>query len=93
MKRMVLAKRNSKSSDSSQKKGNRRSFALCVRNKGYSASLERRKLYPIVEDESAAKHHLVRIIDESGEEYLYPEGYFVFVPLPASVELALSKAS
>jgi hypothetical protein len=64
-----------------------------VRNEGYPASLERRKLYPIVQDASAAKHNLVRIIDESGGDYLYPEDYFIALRLPANVKLALSRAS
>ncbi|HZM08841.1 MAG TPA: hypothetical protein VFC15_01380 [Candidatus Limnocylindrales bacterium] len=64
-----------------------------MRNEGYPASLERRKLYPIVQDASAAKHNLVRIIDESGGDYLYPEDYFVALRLPPKVKLALSRAS
>jgi hypothetical protein len=64
-----------------------------VRNEGYAASLELRKLYSIVRDASAAKHNLVRIIDESGEDYLYPAHYFVALRLPTSVRLALSNAS
>jgi len=50
-------------------------------------------LYPVVEDTVAAKHKLVRVIDESGEDYLYPANYFVPLRLPANVKLALSKAS
>ena len=48
-----------------------------MNNKDYPASLELRKLYQIVADEAAAKHHQLRVIDESGEDYLYPEEYFV----------------
>ena len=66
---------------------------LCVRNDGYPASIERRKLYPVVQDASAARHNLVRIIDESGESYLYPADYFVELRLPTSVRAALSEAS
>ena len=54
-------------------------FVVCVKNMRYSASLELRKLYQVVSDDSAAKHHLIRVIDESGEDYLYPEDYFVAV--------------
>jgi hypothetical protein len=57
-------------------------FVVCVNNVGYEVSLEPRKLYQILPDPEAAKHHQVRIIDESGEDYLYPEGLFVDVPLP-----------
>jgi len=46
-----------------------------------------------VQDASAAKHSLVRVIDESGEDYLYPADYFILLRLPANVKLALSKVS
>jgi hypothetical protein len=55
---------------------------LCVRNTGYEASLERRKLYEAVPDRDAAAHRLVRVIDESGEDYLYPAALFTPVKLP-----------
>lgn len=93
MKRMASAKKNSKSNGSSRKSTRAGSFVLCVRNDGYPASLERRKLYPIVRDETAGKHGLMRIIDESGEDYLYPANFFVALRLPANVKLALSRAS
>jgi len=57
-------------------------FVVCVKNKDYPASLELRKQYQIVADPAAAKHHQLRVIDESGEDYLYPEEYFVPVQLP-----------
>lgn len=57
-------------------------FVVCVNNGGYEVSLEPRKLYQILPDPEAAKHHQVRIIDESGEDYLYPEVLFVDAPLP-----------
>lgn len=57
-------------------------FVVCVNNVGYEVSLEPRKLYQILPDPEAAKHHQVRIIDESGDDYLYPEGLFVDVHLP-----------
>jgi hypothetical protein len=57
-------------------------FVVCVNNVGYEVSLEPRKLYQILLDPEAAKHHQVRIIDESGDDYLYPELLFVDVPLP-----------
>lgn len=56
-------------------------FVVCVNNVGYEVSLEPRKLYQILPDPEAAKHHQVRIIDESGDDYLYPEGLFVDVSL------------
>lgn len=51
-------------------------FALCVENKGYVASLELRKSYKVIPDETAAAIHQIRVIHESGEDYLYPEGCF-----------------
>jgi len=64
---------------------------VCVKNDDYRASLELRKLYPVLEDEFAAKHSMIRVVDESGEDYLYPLSYFVRVELPQSVEQALRK--
>ena len=90
---MASAKKSSKSNSSSHKRNKNDAFVLCVRNDGYAASLERRKLYAALPDESAAKHDLVRIVDESGEDYLYPADYFLALHLPANVKLALSKAS
>lgn len=57
-------------------------FAICIENSEYPASLELHKLYRILPDEEAALDGDVRIIDESGEDYLYPAEYFVFVDLP-----------
>ena len=68
-------------------------FVVCVKNKGYAASLELRKLYQVVVDESAAALRQIRVIDESGEDYLYPEGYFVEVQLPQSAERAVRRAA
>jgi hypothetical protein len=61
-------------------------FLICIKNKDYPASLEVRKLYPQIPDADAAKHGQVRIIDESGEDYLYPEDYFMAVELPVEIE-------
>lgn len=93
MKPMASAKGNSKLNGPSRKQNRREAFVLCLRNEGYPASLERRKLYPLVRDAAAAKHSLIRVIDESGEDYLYPADYFIMLRLPANVKLALSKAS
>lgn len=68
-------------------------FVICVKNKGYPAALELRKLYQIVADDAAAKLHQLRVVDESGEDYLYPEEYFVPVQLPQSAEKAVLRAS
>jgi len=68
-------------------------FVVCIKNKQYSASLELRKLYQVLPDAAAAKHNQLRVIDESGEDYLYPEDYFVAVHLPQSAEKALLRAA
>ena len=56
-------------------------FLLCIDNEGYKASLEIRKLYEKVPDKEAERHDQARIIDESGEDYLYPSSFFVPVRL------------
>jgi len=67
-------------------------FMVCVRNGKHPASLELRKLYEAIPDRQASRLHLVRIVDESGEDYLYPEDYFLAVKLPQSVGRALLRA-
>ena len=74
MKPMASARKSSRSNDASIRSGR---FVLCVCNKDYPASLELRKLYPFIADTAARRHDLVRIIDESGEDYVYSAGYFV----------------
>jgi len=66
-------------------------FAICLRNDGYPASLELRKLYPVLEDPFADEHDLIRVVDESGEDYLFPNAYFARVELPQTIERALRK--
>jgi hypothetical protein len=68
-------------------------FLLCIKNDRYRASLEVRKIYRAIADEAAKNHKLVRVIDESGEDYLYPETYFVPVELPQTAFKALMRAS
>jgi len=65
-------------------------LVVCVSNKGYPASLERRKIYEAISDSDAGQHHLLRIIDESGESYLYPEKFFIPVKLPDATLKALT---
>ena len=55
---------------------------ICVDNSGYEASLEIRKLYEVLIDRAAEKYQQVRVIDETGEDYLYPESYFAPIRLP-----------
>lgn len=64
-------------------------FAICVRNDGYQGTLETRKLYEVLEDPSATKRNSIRVVDESGEDYVYPEAWFVRVDLPEIVEARL----
>lgn len=59
---------------------------ICVDNRGYEASLEIRKVYVVITDKDAQKHGQIRIIDESGEDYLYPETFFAAIRLPASTK-------
>jgi len=61
-------------------------FALCIDNSDYKASLIPGKVYRILPDARAAKDDLVRIVDESGEDYLYHKSYFVFVDFPPAVK-------
>ncbi|MBN2239556.1 MAG: hypothetical protein JW712_07270 [Dehalococcoidales bacterium] len=64
----------------------KKKFLLCVTNEGYQASLELRKLYETIPDTEAEQQGQVRIIDESGEDYLYPSGFFAPVRLPAETK-------
>ena len=69
------------------------SFVVCVDNMEYPASLERRKIYQVLPDEQAEQHSLVRVIDESGEDYPYPSSYFLPVDLSQPVQQALALAA
>jgi len=68
-------------------------FAVCVKNEDYPASLEVRKIYEVLPDVKAAKHGLIRILDESGEDYLYPQDFFVDIEIPEAAETVFEKAS
>jgi len=70
----------------------KKQYALCINNKDYEASLIPRKIYEIIPDERAEQDDFVRIIDESGEDYLYHTSHFVFIQLPLEVERALVTA-
>jgi len=67
-------------------------YVICVDNAGYAASLEARKIYLRLPDEHAEAESLIRIVDESGEDYLYPARLFVPISLPAAAERAFSVA-
>jgi len=66
-------------------------FMICVGNSGYEASLEIRKLYEMIPDQEAEHHNQVRIIDESGEDYLYPADFFAAIRLPVETRSRIVK--
>ena len=68
-------------------------FVVCIRNNDYPASLELYKIYPALPDEDAAEDGDLRIIDESGEDYLYPADFFIPIEVPQQVEKAMTQVS
>jgi hypothetical protein len=72
--------------------GTEQVFALCIENQDCE-DLQKRKIYQVLVDDEAAKEEYLRIIDESGEDYVYPESYFVLVHLPRKAQEALRVAS
>lgn len=69
-----------------------KAFALCIENKDCE-DLEKRKIYQVLRDDEAAKEGYLRVIDESGEDYLYPESYFILVQLPHEAQEAVRLVS
>ena len=67
-------------------------FVVCLVNRGYAASLLVRRLYPTLPDPAAEKHDMIRVVDESGEDYLYPKKMFAAVALARTVEKRLAGA-
>ncbi|WP_129630668.1 hypothetical protein [Candidatus Oscillochloris fontis] len=68
-------------------------FVICIENTEYPVALERRKIYQVLPDDRAETQHLLRVIDESGEDYLYPQGYFIPVDFAPSIQEALLHAA
>jgi len=68
-------------------------YVVCVRNEDYTASLELRKIYAVIPDADADAHGMVRLVDESGEDYLYPRSFFLPIEVPQRVSEALALAS
>jgi hypothetical protein len=68
-------------------------YVVCLRNDGYAASLERHKIYQTLPDAQAKRLGQLRVIDESGEDYLYPADFFASIDLPAEVRASLRLAS
>jgi len=94
MRRMASAGRKSSVNDMSTRplKSRRRqavTFAVCVENSGYPASLERHKIYRVLPDQDAAREGDLRVVDESGEDYLYPVDWFAAVEVPRRVRASL----
>jgi hypothetical protein len=67
-------------------------FVICLKNEGCE-DLEPRKVYRVLPDETAAEDGYIRVIDESGEDYLYPESYFLSIELPYAAQKALLSAA
>lgn len=97
MKHTASARRNSSTRGSSTRPRKAavpgRHFAVCVDNSGYEVSLERNKIYVVLLDKNAEKDGDVRVVDESGEDYLFSAERFVAIDLPQAVKASLLKAS
>ena len=95
MKHTASAKRNSSARGTSirPRKPRDRQFAVCVDNEGYEASLERNKIYVVLPDRAAERNGDMRVVDESGEDYLFSANRFVAIDVPAAVRASLLKAS
>lgn len=68
-------------------------FVICISNRAYPASLERGKVYRVIADAAAARRGYLRVVDESGEDYLYQQERFVSIRLPQAARRALLRAS
>jgi hypothetical protein len=73
------------SRDCDHDKGTSKQLVVCVENDGYAVSLEKRKIYVALRDAAAGKHDMLRIVDESGEDYLYPKAFFRSIALSQGV--------
>ena len=69
------------------------SFVLCVENEGFEVALEKRKVYLRLAGEPIGEDHLIRVIDESGDDYLFPSSFFVPIILPTAATVAVEEAS
>jgi hypothetical protein len=68
-------------------------FVVCINNEGYPASLEKRKIYLALRDATADKRGLIRVVDESGDDYLYPKTFFRSIALPQAIKKAVLAAA
>jgi hypothetical protein len=69
-----------------------KNFAICIENKGFEVSLEKKKLYEFIPEKNLQNKNLIKVIDESGEDYLYPLNYFVFIDIPEKIIMQLEYA-
>ncbi len=76
----------------SQQEHSESAFAVCIKNDGYTVSLERHKIYRVLPDAGAPEDHELRVIDESGEDYLFPRDWFMLVELPENLKQSLLAA-
>jgi hypothetical protein len=96
MKRTASARKRSSARGTStrrRKAAPPRRFVVCVRNDGHETSLERNKIYTVLPDDEAARDGDLRVIDESGEDYLFSADRFVAIEVPAAVKASLLKAA
>jgi hypothetical protein len=94
MKRTASAKKSSNASGTSTRgksAATQHRFAVCVRNDGYESSLERNKIYAVLADDDAEREGDLRVVDESGEDYLFAADRFVAIEVPAAVRASLLK--
>ena len=70
-----------------------KSYVICVNNDGYEVSLELRKLYEVLPDDQAANHNQLRVIDESGEDYLFPAALFLPIELSDAIQRHIESAA
>jgi len=93
---MASARKKSSVSATSTSRSRRQresKFVVCVSNRDYPASLELHKIYRVLPDKQAERDGDLRVIDESGEDYLYPAEWFVAVDVPQAVKTSLLRAS
>jgi hypothetical protein len=95
MKRTASKRRSaSASGTSTRRKGSAAPwFAVCVRNDGYEVSLERNKIYAVLPDDKAERDGDLRVVDETGEDYLFSADRFVAIEVPSAVRASVLKAS
>ena len=97
MKRMKSTEKSSTASTLSSKSrrptASSRRFAVCVNNGGHEASLERNKIYVVLPDRDAERDGDLRVVDDSGEDYLFSADRFVPIDVPAAVKASLPKTS